>query len=118
MDIEKKGNEKMNSTEISVGKSSWICRQTLENTAIRSAILAHHKILTKRKYFRPRSHCVEIAAVGDPRANEVSTLNFANQTESFTVGFLFAPENTTPVPADTPTSVLPILPALASNKRV
>ncbi|KAL2729954.1 hypothetical protein V1477_015765 [Vespula maculifrons] len=52
-------------------------RQSLKNAAIRSAILAHHKILTKRKYFRPRSHLVEVAAVGDPRANGVSTLNFA-----------------------------------------
>ncbi|KAL2751467.1 hypothetical protein V1477_000625 [Vespula maculifrons] len=42
----------------------------LENAAIRSAILAQYKILTKRKYFRPRSHRVEVAAVGDPRTNE------------------------------------------------
>ncbi|KAL2721640.1 hypothetical protein V1477_020460 [Vespula maculifrons] len=39
------------------------------NAAIRSAILAHHKILKIHKYFRPRSHRVEVAAVGDPRAN-------------------------------------------------
>ncbi|KAL2751358.1 hypothetical protein V1477_000516 [Vespula maculifrons] len=41
----------------------------LENAAIRSALLAQYKILTKRKYFRPRSHRVEVAAVGDPRTN-------------------------------------------------
>ncbi|KAL2750160.1 hypothetical protein V1477_001656 [Vespula maculifrons] len=82
----------------------------LQNAAICSAILAHHKILTKRKYFRPRSHRVEVAAVGDPRSDGVSTLKFANQTKSYTVGLLFAPENTTFVPADTRANVLPILP--------
>ncbi|KAL2724935.1 hypothetical protein V1477_018796 [Vespula maculifrons] len=62
------------------------------------------------KYYRPRSHRLEVAASGDPRANGDSTLKFANQTKSITVGLLIAPENTTPVPADTRASVLPILP--------
>ncbi|KAL2729871.1 hypothetical protein V1477_015682, partial [Vespula maculifrons] len=70
------------------------------------------------KYYRPRSHHVEVAASGDPRANEDSTLKFANQTESFTVGLLIAPENTTSVPADTGASVLPILPVFASSNRL
>ncbi|KAL2742050.1 hypothetical protein V1477_009679 [Vespula maculifrons] len=61
MDIEKKRKEKINST----------------SQTIRSAILAHHKILTKRKYFRPRSHRVEVAASGDPRANGDFTLKSA-----------------------------------------
>ncbi|KAL2745952.1 hypothetical protein V1477_005870 [Vespula maculifrons] len=52
-------------------------------------------------YYRPRSHRVEVAASGDPRANGDSTLKFANQTKSICVGLLIAPENTTPVPADT-----------------
>ncbi|KAL2744930.1 LOW QUALITY PROTEIN: hypothetical protein V1477_007472 [Vespula maculifrons] len=43
--------------------------EVLQNAAIRSAILAHHKILMKHKYFRPRSHRVEVAAVGDPRSD-------------------------------------------------
>ncbi|KAL2751353.1 hypothetical protein V1477_000511 [Vespula maculifrons] len=49
--------------------SEFTNEYTESNAAIRSAILAHHKILTKRKYFRPRSHRVEVAAVGDPRTN-------------------------------------------------
>ncbi|KAL2721370.1 hypothetical protein V1477_020190 [Vespula maculifrons] len=76
-----KRKEKMNSTEVRVRKSSWIFRRNfgdvLQNAAIRSAILAHHKILMKHKYFRPRSHRVEVAAVGDPRSDGVSTLKFA-----------------------------------------
>ncbi|KAL2743186.1 hypothetical protein V1477_008675 [Vespula maculifrons] len=67
-------------------------------------------------FYRPRSHRVEVAASGDPRANGDSTLN--NQTESFTVGLLIAPENTTSVPADIGVSVLPILPVFASNNRL
>ncbi|KAL2737178.1 hypothetical protein V1477_012134 [Vespula maculifrons] len=51
-------------------------RKALKNAAIRSAILAHHKILTKRKYFRPRSHRVEVAASEDPRANGDSTFYY------------------------------------------
>ncbi|KAL2732807.1 hypothetical protein V1477_015048 [Vespula maculifrons] len=109
----------MNPTKIRVRKSNWIFRrnfrEVLKNAAIRSAILAHHKILKIHKYFRPRSHRVEVAAVGDPRANGVSTLNFANQTKSITVGLLIAPENTTPVPADTRASVLPILPVFRAD---
>ncbi|KAL2739663.1 hypothetical protein V1477_011052 [Vespula maculifrons] len=104
----------MNSTEVRVRKSSWIFRRNfgdvLQNAAIRSAILAHHKILMKHKYFRPRSHRVEVAAVGDPRSDGVSTLKFANQTKFITVELLFAPENTRSVPADTGASVLSILP--------
>ncbi|KAL2742571.1 hypothetical protein V1477_009172, partial [Vespula maculifrons] len=68
-----------------------------------------------RKYYRPRSHRVEVAASGDPRANGDSTLKFANQTKSICEGLLIAPENTTSVPADTRTSVLPILPVFRAD---
>ncbi|KAL2737182.1 hypothetical protein V1477_012138 [Vespula maculifrons] len=70
------------------------------------------------KYYRPRSHRVEVAASRDPRANGGSTLKFANQTKSITVGLLFAPENTTSVSADTGVRVLPILPVFASSNRL
>ncbi|KAL2748901.1 hypothetical protein V1477_002837 [Vespula maculifrons] len=73
-------------------------------------------ILMCCKYYRPRSHRLEVAASGDPRANGDSTLKFANQTKSITVGLLIAPENTTPVPADTRASVLPILPQSIMNR--
>ncbi|KAL2743558.1 hypothetical protein V1477_009047, partial [Vespula maculifrons] len=117
--------------------------QVLKYTAIRSVVLAIyryymastcHIISVYRKYYRPRSHHVEVAAFGDPRANGDSTLKFArpacsnnrrsikrsprNQTKSFTVGLLIAPENTTSVPADTGMSVLPILPVFASSNRL
>ncbi|KAL2727972.1 hypothetical protein V1477_017248 [Vespula maculifrons] len=71
-----------------------------------------------RKYYRPRSHRVEVAASEDPRANGDSTLKFArpaNQTKSITVGLLIAPENTTLVPADTRANVLPILPVFRAD---
>ncbi|KAL2736290.1 hypothetical protein V1477_012799 [Vespula maculifrons] len=42
----------------------------LKNAAIRSVILAVHEFPMYHKYFRPRSHRVEVAAVGDPRTNE------------------------------------------------
>ncbi|KAL2744719.1 hypothetical protein V1477_007261, partial [Vespula maculifrons] len=71
-----------------------------------------------RKYYRPRSHHVEVAASGDPRANGDSTLQFANQTKSITVGLLIAPENTAPVPADIGTSVFLILPKRRREERV
>ncbi|KAL2729953.1 hypothetical protein V1477_015764 [Vespula maculifrons] len=38
-----------------------------------------------------------------------------NQTESFIVGLLIAPENIAPVPADTRASVLPILPVFRAD---
>ncbi|KAL2734920.1 hypothetical protein V1477_013638 [Vespula maculifrons] len=37
------------------------------------------QILIYRKYYRPRSHRVEVAACGDPRANGDSTLIFARR---------------------------------------
>nr|KAF7435808.1 hypothetical protein H0235_003999 [Vespula pensylvanica] len=92
--------------------------KTLKYAAIRPVVLALHNlnIISKyRKYYRPRSHHVEVAASGDPRANGDSTLKFANQTESFTVGLLIASENTTPVPADTGDSVLSILPVFRAD---
>ncbi|KAL2724939.1 hypothetical protein V1477_018800 [Vespula maculifrons] len=48
----------------------------LKNAAIRSVILEAYKISTYHKYFRPRSHRVEIAASGDPRTNGGSTLYY------------------------------------------
>ncbi|KAL2721159.1 hypothetical protein V1477_019979, partial [Vespula maculifrons] len=80
---------------------------------IRSVVLAFHKISIHSKYYRPRSHRVEVAASGDPRANGDSTLKFANQTKSITVRLLIAPENTTPVPADTRAEVLSTIPTYA-----
>ncbi|KAL2750142.1 hypothetical protein V1477_001638 [Vespula maculifrons] len=44
-------------------------RKMLKCAAIRSEILAASKIPTQNKYCRPRSHRVEVAAVGDPRTN-------------------------------------------------
>ncbi|KAL2744583.1 hypothetical protein V1477_007125 [Vespula maculifrons] len=85
--------------------------RTLKDAAIRPISLY-------RKYYRPRSHHVEVAASGDPRANGDSTLKLAcpaNQTKSFTVGLLIAPENTAPVPADTRTNVLSILPVFRAD---
>ncbi|KAL2751475.1 hypothetical protein V1477_000633 [Vespula maculifrons] len=41
----------------------------LKCAAIRSEILAASKIPIQNKYCRPRSHRVEVAAVGDPRTN-------------------------------------------------
>ncbi|KAL2736379.1 LOW QUALITY PROTEIN: hypothetical protein V1477_012888 [Vespula maculifrons] len=119
------------------------------------------------KYYRPRSHHVEVAASGDPRANEDSTLkcketradvkkirlkrkdghrkekkrkdesdqNQKNRTGFFDterrrpaqkltpmnpihgthVKLIITPENTTPVPADTRTNALPILPAFRAD---
>ncbi|KAF7386281.1 hypothetical protein HZH68_013413 [Vespula germanica] len=46
----------------------------LRNAAICSRVLAAYKIPTYHKYFRPRSHRVEVAACGDPRTNGDSTL--------------------------------------------
>ncbi|KAL2748117.1 hypothetical protein V1477_003666, partial [Vespula maculifrons] len=78
--------------------------------AIRSVVLA----LIYHEYYLPRSHHVEVAASGDPRANGDSTLKFANQTKSITVGLLIAPENITSMSADTSASVLSILPNVAT----
>ncbi|KAL2724766.1 LOW QUALITY PROTEIN: hypothetical protein V1477_018627, partial [Vespula maculifrons] len=47
-----------------------------ENAAVRKVILAAYKISTYHKYFRPRSHRVEVAASGDPRTNGGSTLYY------------------------------------------
>ncbi|KAL2750537.1 hypothetical protein V1477_001327 [Vespula maculifrons] len=44
-----------------------------------------------------------------------SFIRFSNQTKSITVGLLFAPENTTPVPADKRVSVLSILPVFRAD---
>ncbi|KAL2740042.1 hypothetical protein V1477_010512 [Vespula maculifrons] len=46
----------------------------LKNAAVRKVILAAYKISTYNKYFRSRSHRVEVAAAGDPRTNGDSTL--------------------------------------------
>ncbi|KAL2744053.1 hypothetical protein V1477_007929 [Vespula maculifrons] len=51
-----------------------ILENSLKHAAIRSIILVSQKISTNRKHYRPRSHHVEVAASGDPRANGVSTL--------------------------------------------
>ncbi|KAL2736294.1 hypothetical protein V1477_012803 [Vespula maculifrons] len=51
----------------------------LKNAAIRSVILAVHEFPMYHKYFRPRSHRVEVAALWDPRANGESTLKSANR---------------------------------------
>ncbi|KAL2737273.1 hypothetical protein V1477_012229 [Vespula maculifrons] len=48
----------------------------LKYAAIRSIILVSHKISTYRKYYRPRSHRVEVAASGDPRTNGDSTFYY------------------------------------------
>ncbi|KAL2732799.1 LOW QUALITY PROTEIN: hypothetical protein V1477_015040 [Vespula maculifrons] len=49
----------------------------LKNAAIRSVILAVYESSMYHKYFRPRSHRVEVAALRDPRANGESTLKSA-----------------------------------------
>nr|KAF7383347.1 hypothetical protein H0235_018483 [Vespula pensylvanica] len=49
-------------------------KKVLKNAAIRSEILEGYKISIHHKYCRPRSHRVEVAASGDPRANGDSTL--------------------------------------------
>ncbi|KAL2721639.1 hypothetical protein V1477_020459 [Vespula maculifrons] len=51
----------------------------MNNAAIRSVILAVYEFPMYHKYFRPRSHRVEVAASGDPRANGESTLKSANR---------------------------------------
>ncbi|KAL2738396.1 hypothetical protein V1477_011755 [Vespula maculifrons] len=51
-------------------------RNVLKNAAIRSAILAVYEFPIYHKYFRPRSHRVEVAASGDPRTNGDSTLYY------------------------------------------
>ncbi|KAL2731201.1 hypothetical protein V1477_013505 [Vespula maculifrons] len=48
----------------------------LKNAAVRKVILAAYKISTYNKYFRSRSHRVEVAASGDPRTNGGSTLYY------------------------------------------
>ncbi|KAL2731198.1 hypothetical protein V1477_015563 [Vespula maculifrons] len=48
----------------------------LKNAAVRKVILAAYKISTYHKYFRPRSHRVEVAASGDPRTNGGSALYY------------------------------------------
>ncbi|KAF7418864.1 hypothetical protein HZH68_001517 [Vespula germanica] len=45
----------------------------LKNAAICSVILSAYKITTHHKYFRPRSHPLEVAATGDPRTNGKAT---------------------------------------------
>ncbi|KAL2751473.1 hypothetical protein V1477_000631 [Vespula maculifrons] len=52
----------------------------LKCAAIRSEILAASKIPTQNKYCRPRSHRVEVAAVGDPRTN-VPPWSLADETD-------------------------------------
>ncbi|KAL2725891.1 hypothetical protein V1477_018329 [Vespula maculifrons] len=49
---------------------------TLKYAAIRSVVLAFCKILIYHKYYRPRSHRVEVAASGDPRTNGDSTFYY------------------------------------------
>ncbi|KAL2725788.1 hypothetical protein V1477_018226 [Vespula maculifrons] len=58
-----------------------LCESTISN------IKCHHSpdntcIISDfdRKYYRPRSHHVEVAAFGDPRANGDSTLKFAGDS--------------------------------------
>ncbi|KAL2742391.1 hypothetical protein V1477_010020 [Vespula maculifrons] len=63
---------------------------------------------------RPVVHRLHyIASTTDP-----GPTTWSNQTKSITVGLLIAPENITPVPADTRASVLPILPVFALNNRL
>ncbi|KAL2744588.1 hypothetical protein V1477_007130 [Vespula maculifrons] len=77
MDVKKNRTEKTNPTKIRVRKWSWIFRRNVpKNAAIRSAILAVYEFPTYHKYFRPRSHRVEVAASGDPRTNGDSTFNY------------------------------------------
>nr|KAF7438512.1 hypothetical protein H0235_000903 [Vespula pensylvanica] len=57
-------------------RSSQDFGKALKNAAIRSVILAGYKISIHHKYCRPRSHRVEVAAIGDPRTNGDTTLYY------------------------------------------
>ncbi|KAL2741870.1 hypothetical protein V1477_009499 [Vespula maculifrons] len=54
----------------------------VKNAAVRKVILAAYKISTYHKYFRPRSHRVEVAASGDPRTNGGSTLYYYQESKA------------------------------------
>ncbi|KAL2748113.1 hypothetical protein V1477_003662 [Vespula maculifrons] len=66
--------EQNRSTKIQLDYSLEFDRENLgkilKNAAIRSVILAVYEFPMYHKYFRPRSHRVEVAASGDPRTNE------------------------------------------------